>query len=1149
MTVSDTLTLAKQHQQAGRLEEADTLCRQVLLAQPHHPEAYYRLGRVLHNAYQLDEAVRCYRLALALNPDDAETYYDLGLAFKEQGKVTEAETCYRQALARQSSDGVKVSLATILPVIVPSAQDVSVLRRTFEDNIDALLQTEITLRDPSREVGQTNFYLAYHGQNDRALQLKMAHLYARACPALSYTAPHCAAPAHTRKTGTITIGFCSHFFHNHTVGELLRGIMAQLSRQSFSVIIFTFARPPDQTADFIAQHADRVVVLPPTLEEARDRIAQETLDILVYPDIGMDPITYCLAFSRLAPVQCATWAHPVTTGIATLDYFLSSQDLEPDDADGHYSERLVRLKHLPTYYYRPEQPLARKSRKDFGIGGDGALYLCPQSLFKIHPDCDDVFGAILRADPQGQVLLIEGHAPHWTELLTRRFRAVIPDVLGRIRFMPRMTHAEFQQLLACADVMLDPLHWSGGRTTLEALALGLPIVTLPGKLMRGRVTYACYKQMGVMDCVASTQERYVELAVRLGTERTCREGVTAKILAANAALFENGDAVLEMERFFREALEVAPTAPMEPEAHNALGTVFYGQGKLDEAMACYRQAVALNPAYAEAHSNLGNVLRAQGKLDEAVACYRHALTLTPTHANAYYNLGQALHEQSKLEDAVRCYRLALALTPEDAAAHYSLGFALHAQDKLDEAMQCYRRALALTPESMDALNNLGNVLHAQGKLDEAMACYRRALALKPGEHAIHSNLLMTMSYDPSSTPAAVFAEHQNWNLCHARPLAPLISAHQHNRDSERRLRIGYVSADFDGHPIGLWMEPLIAAHCRSDVEIVCYSAGTRSDETTDRLKASADVWRTITTMTDKEVAHLVASDQVDILVDLSGHTGHHRLLVFAHKPAPIQVTYLGSLTTTGISAMDYKLTDHFLTPPDSQEQFTEELIRLPGCFACYQAPSDAPTVTPLPSLRTGHVTFSSFNNPTKVTAQVVAVWATILHAVPESRMLLNYWSFEDQGVQARYRALFASHGIAADRLDLLPGAPFPDHLALYERVDLALDSFPYNGCYTSSEALWMGIPIITLAGHMSYSRYGVTLLANLGLEELIATTTEEYVAKAVALANDRVRLAALRQELRTRMASSPLCDASALAHAIEEAYRAMWRRWCTGALA
>jgi len=565
----------------------------------------------------------------------------------------------------------------------------------------------------------------------------------------------------------------------------------------------------------------------------------------------------------------------------------------------------------------------------------------------------------------------------------------------------------------------------------------------------------------------------------------------------------------EAETLYRQILHAQPH---HPEAHNNLGTVFYVQGKLDDALAHYRQALALQPAYAEAHNNRGNILRAQGKLDEAVACYRHALTLKPTHANAYYNLGLALREQDKLDEAVVCYRLALALNPED----------------------------------VDALNNLGNVLKEMGNLDEALACYRRVLALKPGLSKCHSSLLCAMSYAPSSNPGSVFAAHQNWNECHARPLAPLIGVHQNSRASERRLRIGYVSADFGNHPIGSWMEPLLAAHRRPDVEIVCYSAGNQSDETASRLEASADAWRAIANMNDDDVAHLVSGDQIDILVDLSGHTTGHRLLMFARKPAPIQVTYLGSLTTTGLSAMDYKLTDQFLTPPDSQEQFTEELIRLPGCFACYNAPSDAPNVTPLPSLRTGHVTFSSFNNPAKVTTQVVSVWSEILHAVPESRLMLKYWGFAEQGVQARYRQLFAGYGIEANRLEFLPATPFPGHLALYERVDIALDPFPYNGCYTSSEALWMGIPLITLAGTMSYSRYGVTLLANLGLEELIATTPEEYVAKAVGLAKNRERLAALRHELRSRMASSPVCDSGALAHAIEQAYRTMWRRWCTG---
>ena len=584
--------------------------------------------------------------------------------------------------------------------------------------------------------------------------------------------------------------------------------------------------------------------------------------------------------------------------------------------------------------------------------------------------------------------------------------------------------------------------------------------------------------------------------------------------------------------------------PIVADFHNSLGEAYRAQGRLEEAMACYRLALTLRPAYAAAHNNLGNVLKEQGKLEEAMSHYRQALALEPTLAEAHANMGNVFQGYDKLEETLVCYRQALALKPTLAEAHNSLGYVFQEQGKLEEALSCYRQALAFKPGYAEAYNNLGNVLKDQGNVEEAMTCYQHALALKPDYHHAHSNLVFGMSYCSIYTPEDIAAEHRKWNDHHVGRSDVRTKTHKNRPDPERRLRVGYVSADFSGHPIGYWVEPILAAHRRNNIEIFCYTAGRRSDETTRRLKASARAWRDIASMQDAAAAELIEADRIDILVDLSGHTRGNRLLVFARKPAPVQATYLGSLTTTGLATIDYKLTDRFLSPADSKEQFTEELIRLPGCFACYQAPAEAPNVSALPSLQNGHVTFGSFNNMAKVTPLVVALWSRILREVPRSRMILKDKSLIDQGQRDRYHKLFEENGIAAPRLELLPGTPFPNHLGEYQNVDIALDPFPYNGCYTSSEALWMGVPIVTLAGSMTFGRYGVTLLSNLGRDALVAITPDEYVEKAVNLANNQERLASLRGELRQLMISSPLCDSIGLARALENAYRFMWRRWC-----
>jgi predicted O-linked N-acetylglucosamine transferase (SPINDLY family) len=545
----------------GKLDEALAYLKQAVALQPAFAEAYNNLGLVLGGQGKTEEAAAHYRQALALRPAYAEAHVNLGGALKEQGQLEEAETCYRQALAIQPSDGVKIKLATMLPVVLSSVEEVATIRKKFEDNLDALLKEDLTLKDPVLEVGQTNFYLAYQGYNDRDLQMKVARLYERACPSLLYTAPHCASPAGERAAGKIKIGFVSRFLKNHSIGKMTHGLIAKLSRTQCEVT--TFLIPPvkqDEIAESIRRQTDNSVILPWNLQAARERIAEERLDVLVYPDIGMEPVTYFLAFARLASVQCVLPGHPVTTGIRNMDYFISTETSEPENGGQHYSERLIRLKsHAFAYYHKPAIPPLLKSRLGLGLDEGEHIYLCPQALFKFHPDFDAVLSAILDADPRGRLVLVNGwNVPSWTDMLLQRFARTMPRHGGRITVLPPQTGSDFINLIAVADVMLDTLHFGGGYTTnLEAFAVGTPVVTWPGEFQRGRFTYVHYRQMGIKECVAWTKRKYVDIAVRLGTDPAFREQVKAKILANNRVLYENLDVVLEFERFCLRAIKQA----------------------------------------------------------------------------------------------------------------------------------------------------------------------------------------------------------------------------------------------------------------------------------------------------------------------------------------------------------------------------------------------------------------------------------------------------------------------------------------------------------------------------------------------------------------------------------------------------------------
>jgi len=334
----------------------------------------------------------------------------------------------------------------------------------------------------------------------------------------------------------------------------VRGLVAQLSRKDFEVTALCVGWQDDEVTRFIKQHADISIEVPRHLPSARRLIAEQHLDVLFYADIGMDPITRGLALSRLAPVQCVTWGHPDTTGMDTIDYFISAEDLETEEGDQYYTETLVRLKNPWIYYYRPETPASRKTRQDYGLTKDDHIYACPQTLFKFHPEFDPLLAAILRGDPQGRLLLLEGHDPHWTELLMERFRATMPDVLGRIRFLPFQRRQDYLSLLEMADVLLDPIHFTGGNSSYEAFAVGTPVVTLPSRFLRGRITLALYKQMRVLDCVAQSPEDYVKKALQLGMDPDYRQAMRQRILAANSVLFENPKGLRELEQFLLQAV-------------------------------------------------------------------------------------------------------------------------------------------------------------------------------------------------------------------------------------------------------------------------------------------------------------------------------------------------------------------------------------------------------------------------------------------------------------------------------------------------------------------------------------------------------------------------------------------------------------------
>lgn len=582
------------------------------------------------------------------------------------------------------------------------------------------------------------------------------------------------------------------------------------------------------------------------------------------------------------------------------------------------------------------------------------------------------------------------------------------------------------------------------------------------------------------------------------------------------------------------------------EAFLGLGNTFFMMNEYEQAIENYNKAVHINPALAEVHYNTATVYIKCNKIYEAIKSYQQAIMIKPDYVSAIIGLGDALSDAGEYKDGELCLRRALDIRPDDPLIHHSLGLILMNQRRLSEAVSSYKKALDLDPDHDFAHCNIGNILLKLGNRDEAILLYQRAMELKPHIHYYFSNLLLALHYSEHITPTEIYAQHKKWSEKYALPLKYLLEPHTNDTSSSKKIRIGYVSPDFTRHPVSNFFEPLLASHDRSDFEIFCYSNVKRADIMTEHLKDMADNWRDIFNITDEDVAEMIRSDKIDILVDLAGHTAFNRMMLFARKPSPIQVTYLGYPNTTGLETMDYRITDSYADPPGKTEHLhSEELVRLPHSFLCYQPPENTPNIGEPPSLKNGYVTFGSFNNRSKITPDMVRVWAEIVNMIPDSRLIFKFNFSSDPLAQRFLWDILDQANIPKNRVELYDNTLSKEaHLDLYNKVDIALDTFPYNGTTTTCEALWMGVPVITLHGEVHVSRVGLSILSTIGLTELVVGSKRDYIYKAVGLAADIEKRLYLRSNLQSLMRSSPLMDAKEFTQALEHEFRKMWTRWC-----
>lgn len=704
-------------------------------------------------------------------------------------------------------------------------------------------------------------------------------------------------------------------------------------------------------------------------------------------------------------------------------------------------------------------------------------------------------------------------------------------------FLSYFTHGKFADSELFAKALLDRFPNSGTCWKLLAASIG----------QQGRLAESLPPMQMAADLLPKDAESQFNLGVIQQGLGLWKEAETAycKALTINSSYVEaynNMGLVLqclgrlpEAIASFRHALALNPE---HAEAHNNLGIIYQELGQMTEAAEHYYRALQIKPGYFEAHNNLGGVLQTQGKLKEAESMLRKALNINPDNTNTLSNLGQVLQSQGLLIEAESMLRRAIQIDTQHTAAWNNLGNTLRAQQKFDDAETCFRQALAIHPLDANTHCNLAVLLQEKGRLTEAINCQRNALKIDPKDYRARSNLLFCLNYT-STNATECLEDAQTYGRLIASDVEKPFSC-WNCKEKPERLKIGLVSGDMNSHPVGYFLEGVLANLDASNVELIAYPTNPYQDELTERIRSHFSSWKPLYGQSDEAAASMIHADGVHILVDLSGHTAYNRLAVFARKPAPVQTSWLGYFATTGLPMMDYLIADPWTLPESEEKYFTEHIWRLPETRLCFSAPPFDIPVSALPAIKNGYITFGCFNNLTKMSADVVTTWARILKSVPDSRLLLKSKSLNAQAVKSNVIQWFEQHQVGAERIILEGASPRSEYFYAYHQVDIALDPFPFTGGTTSAECLWMGVPILTLAGNRFVSRQGIGLLMNAGLPQWIANNEDDYVFRARNHASDLAVLADLRSRLRAQALNSPIFDAPRFAKHLGNALWGMW---------
>ncbi|MBK1647619.1 tetratricopeptide repeat protein [Rhabdochromatium marinum] len=1147
----------------GQLEPALEHFLELNRLAPDQATTLHNIGITLNRLERYAQAVPWFKRALSLAPGFADAWTGLAAAHAELGQDAAAHEAVERAVAASPAAPLPRLMQAMLclPAVAETVELSNSAPEQFARALAALAdwadQDPRHLHGLGERVGDRQpFALAYRPGNHRALLGAYGDLMARAaraCWQARGLLPMPLPPARPR----VRLAILSAHIRRHSVWDIiLKGLVRHRLRTWFELTIYHTGTEVDAETAWAKRHVERFVSGPRGHAEWLRLIREDAPDVLFLPEVGMDPLTCKLGALRLAPLQVASWGHPITTGLPEIDLFFSGEQLEPPDAQEHYRERLIRLPGtgvctewpdlapaaLPIGYLRARSPERVR------------LLLCQQP-FKFDPADWPLILEVLRACAPCELYLLQHRRlSAASRQATDRLRETLDNagletdtILLERPWLPR---AQFLSLLEAVDLYLDLPAFSGYTTAWQALHCGLPIITLQGASLRQRLAAGLLRQIEQTDTIARDAADYVAIAARLAAEcrdPDAREIRRARLKGAASKADHQVDSVRALEQALLDALAERGRDPRsapqstQTTALTALRAV-YREGERAVARAAAEHYVATWPDCTVGWTILAKLCESDRDWHQASAAAQQLCTLQPEVVWNWSYLGLLLKRQGRLSDAVQALSKALTLAPTEAETLNLLGIVHMQQGQPAKAESCFRQALAKCPELSEAWNNLGTALRDLDRIDESMLTFWQAVSLSPENGRARSNLLFSQAYTAALMPERLCQEARLWEreVLRADERA---QARQRRfsrpRPRDQRLRLGVLSAEFGKHAVGdfllSWLRALDREHCT----LYLYPSVERYEPEAGYFKALADVWCPIDTLSDAQAAAQMRADGIDVLVETSGHTVNNRLGVIAHRAAPVQCHYIGYFATTGLAEMDYFIADSVLVPPEHDHHYTERVWRLPRTRYVYEPLQQAPEPHWQPDPRSV-LRLGSFNNLTKVRQETLALWGAVLRALPHARLLLKDRRAMDEGVQARILSRLQEQGVSADRVEFLGTfATWAEHMSAYNRIDIALDTLPFSSATTGFEALWMGVPLITLAGDRFAGRQAASMLSGLGRHEWIATDDQDYVRIVTALAADREQRQGLRAELRTAMQTSELCDGTGLARVLEQAFRQM----------